>query len=40
MYKERISALLKVIQATKIVKEDNIPCKIEEVFKYEILVYF
>ncbi|KAL0348801.1 UNVERIFIED_CONTAM: Dual specificity protein phosphatase 1 [Sesamum angustifolium] len=30
MYKERIAALLKVIQATKIVKEDNIPCKIEE----------
>ncbi|KAK4405679.1 Dual specificity protein phosphatase 1 [Sesamum angolense] len=30
MYKERIAALLKVIQATKIVKEDNIPCQIEE----------
>ncbi|KAL0414596.1 UNVERIFIED_CONTAM: Dual specificity protein phosphatase 1 [Sesamum radiatum] len=30
MYKDRIAALLKVIQATKIVKEDNVPCKIEE----------
>ncbi|KAG8370155.1 hypothetical protein BUALT_Bualt14G0087900 [Buddleja alternifolia] len=29
-YKERVAALLKVMQATRIVKEDNVPCKIEE----------
>ncbi|KAI3469517.1 hypothetical protein Pfo_026180 [Paulownia fortunei] len=28
--KNRLAALLKVIQATKIIKEDNIPCQIEE----------
>lgn len=29
-YKERIAALLKVIQVSKILKDDNIPCQIEE----------
>ncbi|KAL8515333.1 hypothetical protein ACS0TY_014153 [Phlomoides rotata] len=30
LYKERIAALLKVIQTTKILKDDNTPCQIEE----------
>ncbi|XP_022874736.1 dual specificity protein phosphatase 1-like isoform X2 [Olea europaea var. sylvestris] len=30
IFKDRIAALLQVVQATKIIKDDNIPCKIEE----------
>lgn len=39
--KDRISSLLRVIQITKLVKEDSIPCQIEEVFKPEtVLIFF
>lgn len=31
LYKERISALLRVMYATKYVKDDNVPALIEEV---------
>ncbi|KAL3812692.1 hypothetical protein ACJIZ3_013960 [Penstemon smallii] len=30
VYKERLAAILRITQATKIIKEDIIPCKIEE----------
>lgn len=39
-YKERIAALLKGIQVSKILKDDNIPCQIEEVLKCEIVGTF
>lgn len=39
-YKERVAALLKVIQVSKILKDDNIPCQIEEVLKCEIIGTF
>lgn len=39
-YKERIAALLKVIQVSKILKVDNIPCQIEEVMMSEIVLAF
>ena len=31
LYKERIAALLRVMYATKYVKDDNVPAQIEEV---------
>lgn len=38
IFKDRIAALLQVMQATKIIKEDNIPCKIEEVITFELVI--
>ncbi|CAA2997936.1 dual specificity phosphatase 1-like [Olea europaea subsp. europaea] len=38
IFKDRIAALLQVMQATKFFKEDNSPCKIEEVITFELVI--
>lgn len=38
VYRERVAALWRAMYATRCVREDNVPCKIEEVNKY-VTVY-